>query len=92
MVHPNTIRNWRKAFEDKLRSERLRARPSWNPSHDGVRHLVRLIREEFPEPEVGTRKIAGYILRAGIGTSQTSIRRVLQAEPPKPAMSILKRE
>lgn len=85
VVHPNTIRNWEKAVEDNLRSERLLGGLPWNRLHDGVRRLVHEIREAFPEPEFGTRTIARHILRAGIGISRTSIRRVLQEEPPKPA-------
>jgi transposase-like protein len=55
VVHPNTIRNWEKAVDDKLRSVRLLGGPPWNRLHDGVRRLVHEIREAFPEPEFGTR-------------------------------------
>ncbi|MEM7671361.1 MAG: hypothetical protein AAF317_19925, partial [Pseudomonadota bacterium] len=54
VVHPNTIRNWQKAVEDKLRAERMLRQPSWNRIHDGVRRLVHEIRCSFPEPEFGT--------------------------------------
>jgi putative transposase len=83
IVHPNTIRNWQKAVEDKLRAEQVLGRPPWNRIHDGVRRLVHEIRVTFPEPEFGTRTIARHIVRAGIKISRTSVRRVLQEEPPK---------
>ncbi|MCB9848509.1 MAG: DDE-type integrase/transposase/recombinase [Phycisphaeraceae bacterium] len=85
VVHPNTIRNWQRAVDDKLRAERLLGGPPWNRLHDTIRRLVHEIREAFPEPEFGTRTIARHLLRAGIGISRTTIRRVLQEEPPKPA-------
>jgi len=84
VVHPNTIRNWQDAVDDKLRADRLLGGPPWNRLHDGIRRLVHEIREAFPEPEFGTRTIARHIVRAGIKVSRTSIRRVLQEEPPKP--------
>ncbi|MEL6796501.1 MAG: DDE-type integrase/transposase/recombinase, partial [Planctomycetota bacterium] len=83
IVHPNTIRNWQKAVEDKLRAERMLGQPPWNRIHDGVRRLVHEIRSAFPEPEFGTRTIARHIVRAGINISRTSVRRVLREEPPK---------
>lgn len=85
VVHPNTIRNWQWAVDDKLRAERLLGGPPWNRLHDAIRKLVHEIREAFPEPEIGTRTIARHILRAGIGISRTTIRRVLQEEPPEPS-------
>jgi len=85
VVHPNTIRNWQKAADDKLRSERLLGSPPWNRLHDCVRRLVHEIREAFPEPEFGTRTIARHIVRAGLGISRSSVRRVLQEGPPDPA-------
>ncbi len=84
VVHPNTIRNWQKAVDAKLRSDRLIGGPPWNRVHDGVRWLIHEIRESFPEPEFGTRTIARHILRAGIRVSRTTIRRVLQEDAPKP--------
>lgn len=84
VLHPNTIRNWQKAVEDTLRSERVLGRPPWNRIHDGVRQLVHKIRAAFPEPEFGTRTIARHIVRAGITISRTSVRRVLQEGQPKP--------
>lgn len=83
VVHPNTIRNWQKAVDDKLRAERTLGQPPWNRIHDGVRRLVHEIRVAFPEPEFGTRTIARHIVRAGIKISRTSVRRVLQEEPPR---------
>ncbi len=85
MLHPNTIRNWQRAVDNKLNAERLLGGPPWNRLHDGVRRLVHEIREAFPEPEFGTRTIARHIMRAGIRLSRTSIRRVLQEDPPSPA-------
>ncbi|MEL6797349.1 MAG: DDE-type integrase/transposase/recombinase [Planctomycetota bacterium] len=83
IVHPNTIRNWQKAVENKLRAEQVLGRPPWNRIHDGVRRLVHEIRVAFPEPEFGTRTITRHIIRAGIKISRTSVRRVLQEEPPR---------
>ncbi|MEM8756745.1 MAG: DDE-type integrase/transposase/recombinase [Planctomycetota bacterium] len=83
VVHPNTIRNWQRAVEDKLRAEQVLGRPPWNRIHDGVRRLIHEIRVAFPEPEFGTRTIARHIVRAGITISRTSVRRVLQEEPPE---------
>ncbi|MEO1584287.1 MAG: DDE-type integrase/transposase/recombinase [Planctomycetota bacterium] len=83
LVHPNTIRNWQKAVEDKLRAEQLLGKPPWNRIHDGVRRLVHEIRVAFPEPEFGTRTIARHIVRAGVKISRTSVKRVLQEKPPE---------
>ncbi|MEL6761931.1 MAG: hypothetical protein AAFP04_16245, partial [Myxococcota bacterium] len=83
IVHPNTIRNWQKAVEHELRAERVLGQPPWNRHHDGVRRLVHEIRVAFPEPEFCTRTIARHIVRAGVKISRTSVRRVLQEEPPK---------
>lgn len=83
VVHTNTIRNWQKAVYDRLRAEQMLGRPPWNRIHDGVRRLVHEIRMTFPEPEFGTQTIARHIFRAGITISRTSVRRVLQEEPPK---------
>ena len=85
ILHPNTIQNWQKAVDNKLNAERLLGGPPWNRLHDGVRRLVHEIRAAFPEPEFGTRTIARYIMRAGIGISRSSVNRVLQEDPPKPA-------
>lgn len=83
VVHANTIRNWQKTVKDRLRAEQMLGRPPWNRIHDSVRRLVREIRVAFPEPEFGTRTIARHIVRAGIKISRTSVRRVLQEEPPR---------
>jgi transposase len=88
VVHPNTIRNWQKTVEDKLRAEQMLGRPLWNRIHDGVCQLVHEIRAAFPEPEFGTRTIGRHIVRAGIKISRTSVRRVLQEEPPKSPSSV----
>ena len=84
VVHPNTIRNWQKAVDDKLKSDQLIGGPPWNRLHNGVRWLIQEIRQVFPEPEFDTRTIARHILRAGIRVSRTTIRRVLQEDVPKP--------
>ena len=89
VVHPNTIWNWLKAVDDKVRSERLIGGPPWNRLHDCVRWLIQEIRLVFPEPEFGARMIARHILRAGIQVSRTTIRRVLQEEIPKPRKQIM---
>ncbi|MEM1185337.1 MAG: hypothetical protein AAGI53_10090, partial [Planctomycetota bacterium] len=83
VVHPNTIRNWQRAVEDKLRAERMLGNPPWNRLHEGVRWLIHELRRTFPEPEFGTRTIARHVMRAGIRASRTTIRRVLQEEEPR---------
>ena len=83
VVHPNTIRNWQKAVEDKLRAEHMLGTPPWNRLHDGVRWLIHELRRTFPEPEFGTRTIARHIMRAGGKVSRTTSRRVLQEEQPR---------
>ena len=83
VVHPNTIRNWQRAVEDKLRAEHMLGTPPWNRLHDGVRWLIHELRRTFPEPEFGTRTIARHIMRAGVRVSRTTIRGVLQEEAPK---------
>ncbi|MEM1186777.1 MAG: DDE-type integrase/transposase/recombinase, partial [Planctomycetota bacterium] len=85
VVHPNTIRNWQRAVEDKLRAERALGSPPWNRLHDGVRWLIHELRRTFSEPEFGTRTIARHIMRAGVRVSRTTIRRVIQEEPPRNA-------
>ena len=85
VVHPNTIRNWQRAVEDKLRAERALGSPPWNRLDDGVRWLIHELRRTFPEPEFGTRTIARHIMRAGVRVSRTTIRRVIQEEPPRNA-------
>ena len=85
IVHPNTIRNWQKAVDDKLRAKQVLGSPPWNRLHDGVRWLIHELRRTFPEPEFGTRTIARHIMRAGVQVSRTTIRRVIQEEPPRNA-------
>jgi transposase len=85
VVHPNTIRNWQRSVEDKLRAEHMLGAPPWNRLHDGVRWLIHELRQTFPEPEFGTRTIARHVMRAGIRVSRTTIRRVLQEEKPRNA-------
>ncbi len=83
-VHPNTIRNWMNAVDDKLRAKNLLGGPPWNKAHESVRWLVREMRCMFPEPEFGSRTIARHIARAGIKLSRTSVRRILQEHPTNP--------
>ncbi|MEQ8769620.1 MAG: DDE-type integrase/transposase/recombinase [Phycisphaerales bacterium] len=83
VVHPNTIRNWQNAVDDKLKSKRMLGAPPWNRLHGGVRWLVRELRHAFPEPEFGSRTIARHVLRAGIGISRTTVRRILEEEPTR---------
>lgn len=83
VVHPNSIRNWRKAQRDKLRSERAVGSPPWSRLHEGVRWLVHEIRTVCPERDFGTRTIARHIMRAGIQISRASVRRILEEDPPQ---------
>ncbi|MEQ8771143.1 MAG: DDE-type integrase/transposase/recombinase [Phycisphaerales bacterium] len=87
VVHPITIRNWQKAVSNKLESQRMLGAPPWNRLHGGVRWLVRELRDAFPEPEFGSRTIARHIMRAGIGISRTTVRRILEEEPARPPRS-----
>lgn len=85
VVHPNTIRNWKKAQLKKHRSEDAVGTPPWNRLHAGVRWLVHEIRSLCPERDFGTRTIARHIMRAGIQISRASVRRILEEErPPRP--------
>ena len=83
VVHPNTIRAWRKEARGDSKTSRLLPSPPWNKFHDGIRWLVHEIRKLCPEREFGTRTIARHILRAGIQISRTSVRRILHEEPPE---------
>ncbi len=82
VIHPNTICNWRKSLRDKHKSESVVGLPPWNKLHGGVRWLVHEMRQLCPERDFGTRTIARYIIRSGIQISRTSVRRILEEEPP----------
>ena len=86
VVHPNTIRNWKRALRDKHKAEDLVGAPPWNKLHEGVRWLVHEIWALCPERDFGTRTIARHIIRAGIQISRASVRRILEEErPPRQA-------
>tara|TARA_R110002072_G_C7977582_1_gene535743 strand:- start:23499 stop:24734 length:1236 start_codon:yes stop_codon:yes gene_type:complete len=80
VVHQNTIRNWRKALQDKHKSESVVGAPPWNKLHGGVRWLVHEMRQLCPERDFGTRTIARHIMRSGIQISRASVRRILEEE------------
>lgn len=80
MVHPNTIRNWKKSLREKYKSEAVVGVPPWNKLHGGVRRLVHEMRQLCPERDFGTRTIALYIMRSGIQISRASVRRILEEE------------
>ena len=80
VVHPNTIRNWKRALRDKHKAEDFVGAPPWNKLHEGVRWLMHEIRSLCPERDFGTRTIARYIMRAGIQISRASVRRILEEE------------
>ena len=44
VVHPNTIRNWKRVLRDRHKAEDLVGAPPWNKLHEGVRWLVHEIR------------------------------------------------
>lgn len=81
VLHPNAIRNWKRAIRNAPNPARLGA-PPWNKIHDGVRWLIHELASLCPEPEFGTRSIARQIMRAGIQVSRASVRRILGEEPP----------
>lgn len=83
-LHPNTIRNWKRAIRDKRRSDELIGTPPSNRLHAAVRWTVHEIRRLCPEREFGTRTIARHMIRAGIQISRTSVRRILEEERSKP--------
>ncbi|MEQ9461304.1 MAG: DDE-type integrase/transposase/recombinase [Phycisphaeraceae bacterium] len=86
VVHPNTIRNWRRAVREKHRAQDVVGSPPWNKLHAGVRWLVHEIRSLCPEREFGTRTMARYIMRAGIQISRASVLRILEEERrPRPS-------
>jgi len=83
-LHPNTIRNWRRALGVKRRVDQLLGEPPWNRLHAAVRWTVHEIRRLCPEREFGTQTIARHMIRAGIQISRTSVRRILEEERAKP--------
>ena len=85
VVHPNTIRNWKRALRDKHKAKELIGAPPWNKLHEGVRWLVHEIRQLFPERDFGTRTIARHIMRSGIQISRASVRRILEEHSPNPS-------
>lgn len=80
VVHPNTIRNWKRTLRDKLRADEVVGAPPWNKLHGGVRWLVHEMRQLCPERDFGTRTIAWHIMRSGIQISRASVRRILEEE------------
>lgn len=80
VLHPNTIRNWKRALREKPKSESVVDAPPWNKLHGGVRWLVHEMRQLCPERDFGTRTIARYIMRSGIQISRASVRRILEEE------------
>ncbi|MEQ9207267.1 MAG: integrase core domain-containing protein [Phycisphaerales bacterium] len=80
IVHPNTVRNWKRALRDKLKADQVVGAPPWNKLHRGVRWLVHEMRQLCPERDFGTRTIARYIMRSGIQISRASVRRILEEE------------
>lgn len=85
VVHPNTIRNWKKAQLKKHAADDAVGSPPWNRLHAGVRWLVHEIRSLCPERDFGTRTIARHLMRAGIQISRASVRRILEEDrPPRP--------
>lgn len=82
IVHPNTIRNWKRSLRDKLRADEVVGAPPWNKLHGGVRWLVHEMRQLCPERDFGTRTIARHIMRSGIQISRASVRRILEEERP----------
>jgi len=85
VVHPNTIRNWKRALRDKLKADHLVGAPPWNKLHEGVRWLVHEIRQICPERDFGTRTIARHIMRPGIQISRASVRRILEEHSRNPS-------
>jgi len=83
VVHPNTIRNWKRAVRDKFKAERVVGDPPWNKLQEGVRWLVHEIRTLCPERDFGTRTIARHIMRSGIQISRASVKRILEEQPPR---------
>jgi transposase-like protein len=85
VVHPNTIRNWKKGQLEKHAVNDAVGAPPWNRLHAGVRWLVHEIRSLCPERDFGTRTIARHIMRAAIQISRALVRRILEEErPPHP--------
>lgn len=82
VIHPNTIRNWKRALREKHRSEAVVSAPPCNKLHEGVRWLVHEMRQLCPERDFGTRTIARHIMRSGIQISRASVRRILEEEQP----------
>lgn len=85
VVHPNTLRNWRRSLRQKHQAEKLVGTPPWNKLHGGVRWLVHEIRTLCHERDFGTRTIARHIMRSGIQISRASVRRILEEDRPPEA-------
>jgi len=90
IVHPNTIRNWKRAPRDKLKADKLVGAPPWNKLYEGVRWLVHEIRQLCPERDFGTRTIARHIIRSGIQISRASVRQILEEKSRNPSSTIRK--
>ncbi len=84
VVHPNTIRNWKRSLRGKHKAKQVVGDPPWNKFHEGVRWLVHEIRSLCAERDFGTRTIARHIMRSGIQVSRASVRRILEEKDPRP--------
>ena len=94
VLHPNTVRSWIKAAEGRGNVRLFSDAIVWNRTDDLVRWTVHELRRLCPQPELGTRSIARYIVRAGLAISRSTVQRVMREAPPtkprrprRPAMS-----
>ncbi len=83
VIHPNTLRLWIKAAEERNNSQLLAGTIVWNKLDDAVSWTVHELRRLCLEPEFGSRTLARYIIRAGIQVSRSSAQRILRESKPK---------
>ena len=85
VLHPQSVRKWIRMAEKGDSSGALFPKVRWNRIDDAVRWAVHELRRLCPEPEMGTRTIARYLIRAGIQISRRSVQRILcEEKPPVP--------
>ncbi len=95
VLHPNSVRHWLRQLRTAGTSSHLFTGPVWNRIHNAVRWTVHELRRLCPKPEVGSRTIARYIVRAAVQISRSSVQRIFREEAPRrrsvrPAMVPLK--
>ena len=86
-VEPNTVAAWLREDRGEADTTRLQPHEPVNRYDDGIRRLVRSVRAKCPM--LGKRKIAAFLLQAGIWLHASTIGRVIKEKdrpvlPPDP--------